>query len=270
LKIKINLKKYHFSLNIFQNETLSNQLREKGHHGSNVLDIFEKYIKRESHVLDLGANIGYYSILAALVTGPNGKVFAFEPEKNNADLLLKNSKENNLQNIQLCNYVVSDKDGSIDFYINPENFGDHSVAKNTYKRCYNIQNEFRVPIKLNSIKLDNFFSIEEFRKIDLIKMDIQGSESKAIKGMESLLQEHRPVILMEYSPAHIYSAGSSPFEIFAFIENYSYIPYKIIDKGQNPCEVIPYSIMDMLNDTFANKETFQGIDILLVNNNEKI
>lgn len=262
-KIQLTIQDINFELFVYENETLSNQLTEKGFHSQNDIDIIKKFCKEGDTVLDLGANIGWYSIIAAMLVKNAGKVIAFEADSKNAKMLQSNIDLNMLNNIQVVQKAVLDYDGHVEFYHNPENYGDHSIAQNTFKRCFNIDPTFSVGQKIESICLDNFLTKEEFSKVSFIKMDIQGSEVKALKGMSTLLQSSRPVILLEYAPAHLYDAKSSAFEIFAFIENYNYRPYKITANGKDPCTLDNYRIDEMFVDTFKFKQTYTGIDLLL-------
>ncbi|MNT09228.1 hypothetical protein D3C72_1440030 [compost metagenome] len=116
------------------------------------------------------------------------------------------------------------------------------------------------------MSLDEYLSPEEFQSLQFIKIDIQGCEPQMLAGMKNHLQYHRPPILIEYSPSHIYRCGNSPFEIFAFIEKYKYIPYRVHDeKGSLPSDILePLSVPQLFNYTGDLKNVEYGIDLLLV------
>ncbi len=78
-------------------------------------------------VVDVGANIGYYTLLLANKVGKTGKVYAFEPDKINFEILAKNVKENNLENVVMINAAVGKKEGKLKLHRSEENFGDHKL-----------------------------------------------------------------------------------------------------------------------------------------------
>jgi FkbM family methyltransferase len=138
-------------------------------------------------VVDVGANIGYYTVLLADKVGKNGKVYAFEPDKTNFEILGKNIKENNLKNVVVINAAVGSKEGKLKLRKSKENFGDHKL--------YGNDREFET-VKI--INLDKYFGNE---KIDLLKIDTQGWEPEVIEGAKELIRKNKPVMFLEYSPA---------------------------------------------------------------------
>jgi hypothetical protein len=105
-------------------------------------------------------------------------------------------------------------------------------------------------------------------KIKLIKMDIQGSEPKALDGMKNLIKKYKPAIILEYSPHHIKLCDSSPFDILAFIDKNDYIPYHIREDRTLTDDAILYlpSVMDLIKateDIFLSNVS-NGFDLLLV------
>jgi FkbM family methyltransferase len=117
-------------------------------------------------VVDVGANIGYYTILLADKIGKTGKVYAFEPDKINFEILLKNIKENNLKNIEAINVAIGSKRGKLKLHKSKDNFGDHKL----YGSDKDIE-------KVKIIRLDDY--LKNF-KIDLMKVDTQGWEPEVI------------------------------------------------------------------------------------------
>src|SRR6185369_10140974 len=123
--------------------------------------LFKREIKPGQTVLDIGANIGYYTLIAAKLVGPTGKVYAFEPDPANFRLLKKNVEGNGHTNVVLVDCAVSDKDQKVRLYLNPSNKGDH--------RIYDSK-DGRSSIAARTIRLDEFF-IKMDKKVHFIKMD---------------------------------------------------------------------------------------------------
>src|SRR3989344_397920 len=104
------------------------------------LDIFRKAIKSEMNVVDIGANIGLYSVISAKRVGTNGKVFAYEPEPTNKSFLEKNINSNNFKNVFVETKAISNSIGNTKLFITKDNKGTHSLAINRDVKNYiNIQ-----------------------------------------------------------------------------------------------------------------------------------
>ena len=252
-----------FSIEIFdENETVSNIIREKIIYSINDLKQFKRFLNKGDYFIDAGANIGWHTLFGAKVVGDSGKVFSFEPNNKNFNLLESNVKLNQLSNITPIKSAVTNYTGSGELSCSNVNFGDHVV--NT---------EFLNEIEKESIEcitLDEYIKNNNIdaSKIKLIKMDIQGSEPKALEGMKDLIKKHGPAIIMEYSPHHIKLCESSPFDILAFIDKNNYVPYHIREDRSLPDNAIlnPVSVIDLINATqgiFADKIS-NGFDLLLI------
>lgn len=137
-------------------------------------------------VIDVGANIGYYTILLADKVGKTGRVYAFEPDKINFEILKKNIEANNLKNVEIINAAVGSKTGKIKLHKSKENLGDHKL--------YGDDKEIE---EVKIIKLDEFIK----EKVDVIKVDTQGWEPEVIKGAKKIIAKNRPIMFLEYSPA---------------------------------------------------------------------
>jgi FkbM family methyltransferase len=89
---------------------------------------FRRRVKPGMTLADIGANVGYYTILASRLVGPTGKVLAFEPDEDNLAYLRKNLAENGCGNVQVYPFAVGAKDGEADLHQCPTNPGAHSIA----------------------------------------------------------------------------------------------------------------------------------------------
>jgi len=134
-------------------------------------ELVKKEIKKGDVVLDLGANIGYYTLIFGKLVGKRGKVFAFEPDPTNFSLLKKNVEMNGYKNVELVQKAVSNKTGKIKLYLCEDNKGDH--------RIYN-SHDGRQSIEIEAIRLDDYFKNYN-GAVDFIKMDIQGAEGGQFK-----------------------------------------------------------------------------------------
>lgn len=170
-------------------------------HGDFIPDeaeILKKILKPGMVFVDIGANIGYFSLIAAKLVGSAGKIFAFEPDENNFSLLQKNINANGYKNITAIKKAVSDKVGTAKFYLEKENLCAHSL----------ILKENRDFTEVETISLDDYF---KDKKIDVVKIDVEGMEPSVLSGMEHLIKSNESMaIITEYYPNAISRAGYSP------------------------------------------------------------
>ncbi len=172
----------------------------------NVTQFFQREVKKGDVVLDIGANIGYYTLIFAKGVGINGHVYAFEPEPQNFALLSKNASINSYKNVTLIQKAVYSVSKKIELFISKENEGDH--------RTFN-SHDARESLKVDALKLDEYFKGFN-RALNFIKMDIQGSEYYALKGMVGLLKTNPKLVLVsEFWP---YGMALSGIEPRAYIE----------------------------------------------------
>jgi FkbM family methyltransferase len=153
-------------------------------------------------VVDVGANIGYFSVLAASVVGAQGAVFAFEPDPENCRLLRANAALNHMQScITTVEAALSDRAGAGQLFLSEDNLGDHQVyAGEEHRRS--------LPITLYN---GSEYLAQRLQRMDLLKVDTQGSEFRVIAGLLPLLAAlpHTPRIMIELTPHALRRAGAS-------------------------------------------------------------
>jgi len=153
--------------------------------------LMKKFVKKGTAVLDLGANIGFYTCLAADLVGQNGHVYAFEPEPHNFSLLKKNVEINGFTNTILEQKAVADKNYKTKLYLS-ESSTDH--------RIYEVNDENRESVEVQVVKLDDYFS-NGLENLSFIKTNLQGADIANLKGMKNILKNSsKLVVLFEYSP----------------------------------------------------------------------
>lgn len=168
------------------------------------VNLMKKIVKEGDHVADVGAHIGYYTLLLAKLVGPNGKVYSFEPDPENFKVLKRNVLENGYRNVVLENKAVSDKDGKVKLHLSKINKGDTRI----YDPRDN-EREGKTTYEVETVGLNSYFK-KTNAKIKFLKLDIQGAEPLAFKGMGSLLKNRGLKFTMEFSPELLDSAGFNP------------------------------------------------------------
>jgi FkbM family methyltransferase len=166
-------------------------------------ELISSIIKPGNIVVDIGANIGYHTLIFAKLVGPNGKVFAFEPEPTNFRLLEKNVSVNGYSNVTLEQKGVSNRNEKKKLYLNRWHSGFHTIYKSEQRANLDT-------VEIETVSLDDYFS--NYRgKVDFIKMDIEGSEITALEGMQTILQRQNNIkLLVAFNPSAILQYGYKP------------------------------------------------------------
>lgn len=152
-------------------------------------NIINKYVTRGGSALEVGANIGFFTIFLSKHVGPTGKVYAFEPIPSTYNVLNNNILLNSLDNVQTYNLAAFSESGQIVFRV-PK--GNHSMASmHWHKNCEDVD-EYTV----NTVNLDSMFYD---KKIDFVKIDVEGAEGDVVAGMEKIISANRPIIFVECS-----------------------------------------------------------------------
>ena len=181
-------------------------------------------------VVDLGANIGYFTCLLAKIVGEGGKVFAFEPDPRNLKLLRRNIQENDYKNVIIVDKAVSDVNGSCTLYSSQKKFGANRIFESKKKQTHDF-----IPIKSETICLDDYFEKQNLlKKIDFIKIDVEGSEFRAFNGMKKILELNNNLkIFTEIAPSLLEDAGSSGKQVLDFLQEHKFINFFISDNRKN-------------------------------------
>jgi len=158
--------------------------------------LFEQLIRPDEIIIDVGAHVGYFTLLAAKLVGPSGKVFAFEPEPMNYALLTKNIGLNNYANISAQPVAVSNHCGSSQLYMSPLDNGLHSL-----NRLGSPDQTYENQKTVDTTTLDAFLEQQGWPQIALVKIDIEGSETAAFEGMSQFfIREQNTKLILELCP----------------------------------------------------------------------
>ena len=173
----------------------------------NETNFVKDSVNKGDIVIDIGANIGYYTLMFAKLVGDTGKIYSFEPDPRNFFILEKNIQINGYNNIILEKKAVSNKLGKATLYVNENSAGSSMHKPN------NVVDQIYVDL----ITLDNYFEVNAITP-DFIKIDIEGYELNALKGMESILQSSdKTKIMIEYNPLTKKELNSDPMNSLAFL-----------------------------------------------------
>ncbi len=180
-------------------------------HEEATTKLFKDLVNPGDVIIDLGANIGYFTLLAAKLVGPRGKIFAFEPEPLNFRYLVKNIKINKLGNVSAFQKAVSNKEGYTDLFVCGYDSGHHTINQESGIEAYRRSRSGETrKIKIETVTLDNFLR-EKTTAVNVMKVDIEGAENLALEGARRILEQNRSIkIFLEFFPLLIKKMGSSP------------------------------------------------------------
>ncbi|HEX9426863.1 MAG TPA: FkbM family methyltransferase [Candidatus Polarisedimenticolia bacterium] len=199
------------------------EILETGIYEPHLVALYRRLVKPGMTVVDIGANIGFHALHAALLVGPGGRVIAIEPDPRNAALLrLSLAISPAPPPVELIEAALSDAGGTIlmSDLGNPGNSGarfTHRDRALLERLVHGAAPSFRsVPaLRWDDHRFDT--------PIDLVKIDVEGSEPQALRGMERSLRRHRPILIAEFAPANLQSIGGiEPDGFLRFIEELGY------------------------------------------------
>jgi FkbM family methyltransferase len=167
-----------------------------------LLELSRRVIRTGDVVVDGGSNIGFFALFAARLLGGNGRVFAFEPDKQSFLLLKRNVESNGLiSTVQLEEKALTDANGSFDFSVSvQEPMLSSLVARPDL--------DSRV-VRVEGVRLDDYFAANGINEVDVIKLDLEGAEPQAIEGMSSVLASAR-LIIFEVNEPQLAEVGIDP------------------------------------------------------------
>ena len=199
-------------------------------------------------ILDIGANVGFHTLKLARFTGETGSVIAFEPEPRNFADLSRTIAASGLTHVTARQAAVSDTDGSIQLHVSPGHGGDHRVLAGGGSRH---------TITVEAVTIDRLFG-GSGQRVDFVKIDIQGAEHLALRGMRQVLAENpQMIVVLEFSPAMLKAAGVNPDEVATLIASVGR-PLQVIDHDERRCENIS------LDGLKARAVTSRQIDLLML------
>ncbi|MBN2588959.1 MAG: FkbM family methyltransferase [Sedimentisphaerales bacterium] len=165
-------------------------LENYGEWAQNELEVISHFIQKNDHVLDVGAFIGTHTAVFSSLVGSEGKVYSFEPVEYIFNILSKNIQRNHFENTILFNVALGSRENIISTPIidfnKTKNYGSFSL-----KEKYELKEQLS-----NNIKVE-FIDKYDFKKVDFIKIDVEGMEYDVLRGGINTIQRYRPYIFSE-------------------------------------------------------------------------
>jgi FkbM family methyltransferase len=206
---------FGFELLCDRKDELGQSVINKGEWESLISRTIQVCLRECDFSIDVGANIGYHSLLMSQCVGYNGVVLAFEPVKAILRRLLFNINVNNSNNIIVQSSALSDINGVVKLFIS----NDANKGLSTLRQ----EEGWAEQLVLTS-RLDGLLTFIGNQRIRLIKIDVEGYELHVLKGIGKLL-ENVDYLICEINPDYLKKCDSSPQEIFKLMEDYGFISY---------------------------------------------
>lgn len=175
--------------------------------------------------VDIGANVGYYSLVAAPRVGPDGRIFAFEPMSEPFARLADNIRRNRLTQVTpLKLALVALPQTAVMGLVNRSNSGTASLGLATVEAA---QTE-----SVECSTLDLLAESWNFDRLDLVKIDVEGFEQAVLLGARNTLTKFRPVLLVEVNDGLQRRAGSTRDGLYRWLEGLDYEPFRVRRSGR--------------------------------------
>jgi FkbM family methyltransferase len=205
--------------------------------------------------VDVGANIGYFSLLASRVVGTSGAVLAFEPEAANYALLEANCRLNGCDNVRCFRAALGEENASGTLYLNELNRGDHSLYPAEQGRS---GQEISI---VNGSKL----IAATHSRVNCIKIDTQGAECDVVRGLRDLISASAEdlIMIIEFSPMHLRNAGTSGRTLLDLLAGYAWQMY-LMDEDANGLLPVTAQQVRSLNDLTEQDPDSEGFFNLVV------
>lgn len=222
-------------------------------------ELCKNMLKEDMVVVDIGANIGYYSLIAAKLVSKNGIVYAFEPEPTTYELLCKNIELNGYTNVVPIRKAIANRCSKAKFWVDKTGIAISSFSKDnvlTFEKDKSSEN--LVCYEVETITLDKFFeSTVGNTKVDFIKIDTQGAEGLVIEGGREVLKDNDNMkITMEFWPDGLRRLGTDPLELLTTLRKCGFKIELINEKEQVLKSVKP--------DFFREAEPNQEFNLFLM------
>lgn len=211
---------------------------------SSELLLVQNACKKNSILFDVGANVGYFSVLMGGFSR-DSSIFSFEPSPGTCEILRKNIELNGLPNVHVEALALADVDGRRSF----SDIAQSSATNHLYAKPP-IERESANAIWVETMSLDSFTSKMNIKTIDFLKVDVEGAEVLLIRGAKRLLGERRiRAGLIELCPANLRMMNFTVEDLFHEIESVGYIVRELTDNGlpgrpYTPRDISPHALLN--------------------------
>jgi FkbM family methyltransferase len=191
----------------------------------NLTNWIEGRLRPGDVFIDVGANIGYHTVLASRLVGASGKVVAIEALPAIFATLQENITINGANNVRAVNCAVWDSRDLITFYSEPGELAVTTTAVRAWAKQWKLQKEYQVAAE----PLSTILEPHEFETARLIKIDVEGAEWHVLSGMKPLMASARDDVefVVEVTPKMLETEGRTGKDVFDFFARWGFHPYRL-------------------------------------------
>lgn len=211
-----------FAMNVDRIDYVTRDILMTGIWEPHITGITMAALKEGDVFFDIGAHVGYYTLLASTLVGTSGKVIALEPNPPTADRLRANIQLNKFTNISVYQAAAADNEGSLPFF---QAGNEHNAWSSLSK--VNALGGREIVVK--SLRLDSIANSESLTRVDLMKLDVEGAEMQVLRGARQILTTFRPRIITELKPGALGRLGAGMDEVVAYLHANGYTLGRKID-----------------------------------------
>lgn len=209
-----------------------------------ITDFISAFLPQGGGFLDIGANIGYFSLLAASIVGSQGKVIAYEPGTTNVKFLTLNKALNSFEQLDVLPVAASDEKGLL-LYDSSGSNGFIGELNEDVKHIFGSSLVYSIPV-------DD--ACNAMIRLDIIKIDVEGAEYLSLKGASKTIQKFQPIIISEFSPPALMAVSKVKPESYLkyILELADYFIYCVSGSGLVPCYKDIDKVIDMFSQSGAD------------------
>lgn len=216
-----------------------------GYYSREIVALLDRIIERNMTVIDVGANIGEIALVAAKRAGPAGRVIAFEPIKALADKLQSHIDRNGLTQADVVRAGLSDRQGTALIYASwqgeQSNDEHHGLGS-----LYTAHSENQALQTIELTTLDDWLRTRPELCVDIIKIDVEGSELPCLKGARRTLEDFGPMLIIEIQKDSAAAAGYRQEDILDYLSAFGY-SFQRIGSGGDLAPLAKFNLDDYQN-----------------------
>ncbi len=192
------------------------------------LNFLRRYLQKGDTFLDIGANVGLFSLVASNKVGAQGRILAFEPSPKTYGRFKENILLNSITNVEALNIGLSDKEDVLKLNVSENGYDAWNSFVNVKDDKFQVTAEARVR------RLDDVIEDNNVKNVDLVKLDVEGWEKYVLYGGENFFKNQSPVVMVEFTETNTFSAGYHVQELFDILESWGYTWYRYKDNSLVP------------------------------------
>jgi FkbM family methyltransferase len=201
-------------------------------HEERVTRMLVEHLKQATCFADVGAYLGFYTCLAARYM-PHGAVYGFEMDPFSYTLLQRNVQRNQCHNVTILHAAVTNHDGTL----RPLKAGNTPGPQRSIVSAYASDTAASQGSELPAVSLDQFFAYKD-RLPEVIKIDVEGAETRVLAGMRHILQQSAPTLFIEVHPRRLQEFQSSVQEVLSILLEHSYQVFEITEMRSSGTDMV--------------------------------